>query len=313
MKVFNRVVVFFCTVFFCNLLAQKTDGLENTNISEDKIGVQGNWVKKKEWLKDSDKINQEIQTVVESIQSFSQKYSQEYLPIDALLDEFYKKEGFNQASINALFVSVNNYLQKQKKKYLEQSDRGVISIEEVSLDELLDDNKKLIKSIEQLKLDIKSINDLDKGINDRLKKVEDFVLMANEESIKSSNMVDEIWNIIDDKKARLIFYKLKGENLEKVNAIKKYITETLYNDFNNYLDNIKKQMELVSNQIKELEASGIIIRERAERIQKIKEENLLKNQEQQEKISKKPEAKFWYQKLYYVFVDVLAKIYNFFN
>jgi DNA-binding HxlR family transcriptional regulator len=137
--------------------------------------------------------------------------------------------------------------------------------------------------------------------------------MANEESIKSSNMVDEIWNIIDDKKARLIFYKLKGENLEKVNAIKKYITETLYNDFNNYLDNIKKQMDLVSNQIQELESKGIVIRERAERIQKIKEENLLKTKEQQEDISKRPEIKFWYQKVYYMFVDIFAKLYNFFN
>ncbi len=293
----------------------EVDGLDNMSLSEDQIGVQGNWLMKKKWLMEAYKINQEIQDIVLSIVEFPKNYTQDLLPVDSQLDEFYKKEGFEQASVASFFSSVSKYLQKQKNEYLQQKDIGVTSKEEVELEELLDQVLSLIKSVDQLKLDIKSINDLDRSIKDRLKKVDEFTRMAQDESKKADEMFDKIWGIIDDKKARLIFYQLKGDGLEKVRAIKKYITETLYQDFSNFLEFIKEQMEKVTSSVQELESKGVIIKDRAERIKKIKEEKFLQEQKVQKRkeTAKKMGPKIWYQKAYASFVNVTAKIYNIFS
>ncbi|MBU4269253.1 hypothetical protein KJ644_00700 [Candidatus Dependentiae bacterium] len=291
----------------------KINGIDNVNFSEEKIGTQGNWLKKREWLKSSYAVNDEIQNIVSEIQSMPGQYNEQFNKIDKELDEFYKKEGFNQASSAALFAGIKKYLSNRKKYYKEQIKSGVTTEGEIEIDDLLKITKDLKTKSEQLRLDIKSIYDLDRSIKDRLKKLDDLEKMALEESAKSAQMVEEIWNIIDDKKARTIYYQLKGDSLEKVNAIKKYVTQTLWQDFNNFIELIKTQMNIVSESIAALEKDGLIVKDRTERLKDIKkiQEDEAKRLAEFAALKKLEQNRSWYQKFYSYIVDIFAKIYNF--
>ncbi|MBD3272960.1 hypothetical protein GF385_01255 [Candidatus Dependentiae bacterium] len=291
---------------------------ETVDLSEEKIGVRGNWVKKREWLKDSYKINEEIQNIVLETEKIRDPFQDKFLKIDSELDSFYKNEGFRQGSVKFLFNSINKFLDKKKKEREKKLTKGVTSEEEIKINLLLKDTKILKKEVEQLRLDIKSIDQLDKSLNDRLKKLDEYIKISLDESIKARDMVDEIWYIVDDLKARNIYYQLKGDILQKVKAIKKFLEGTFSSDFDNTLNTVREQIEKVSKEIKELEEKGLIIQNRSERLEQLKLKDLeeKKRVKEEEKLKEKdkperPKNMTFAQKLYYFFVDLFAKVHSF--
>ncbi len=288
---------------------------ETVDLSEEKIGVHGNWVKKREWVKESYLVNEEIQSSASEIQKLRESFQNKFIKIDGELDSFYKQEGFNRGRVKVLFNGINRYLDKKRKKEVKKLKSGVTGEEEIKIDILLSEIKVLKTEAEQLRLDIKSIDQLDKSLNDRLKKLDDYIKLSLDESLKSKEMIDEIWYIIDDLKARDIFYKLKGDSLEKINAIKRYLTGTFSTDFDNYLKVIRDQIKKVSNSIKELEEKGLIIKNRSDRLEKIKLEYIESSKYiQEEQKDEKPQRsvdRSFFQKAYYFIVNVVANIHNF--
>lgn len=288
---------------------------ETVDLLEEKIGIHGNWVKKREWVKESYLVNEEIQSSVSEIQKLRESFHDKFVKIDGELDSFYKREGFESGRVKVLFNGINRYLDKKKKKEVKKIKSGVTGEEEIEIDLLLENIKKLKNEIEQLRLDIKSIDGLDKSLNDRLKKLDEYIKISLDESLKSKEMIDEIWYIIDDLKARDVFYQLKGDSLEKINAIKRYLTGTFSEDFSNYLKVIRDHIEKVGKSIKELEEKGLIIKNRSERLEKIKLEDIENNKDiQEEQQDVKPQRsvdRSFFQKAYYFFVNVVANIHNF--
>lgn len=287
---------------------------QTVSLPEEKVGIQGNWVKKREWVKESYKINDEIQNIASEIQRLNSPIQEKFVSIDGELDSFYKQEGFKQGEINFLFNSLNKYLDKKRKKESKKIKQGVTDEEELKIELFLHDLKILKKEIEQLRLDIKSIDQLDKSLNDRLKKLDEYIKMALDESVKSKAMVDEIWYIIDDLKARDVYYQLKGDSLEKVKAIKKYLTGSFSSDFDNLLNLIRNQIQAIAAQAKDLEKKGLIVKNRSERLEKIKLDELkgqiADEQVEKEEIIQEEENRFG-RKVYRFFVNIVAKIYGF--
>ena len=288
---------------------------ETVDLSEEKIGTSGNWVKKREWVKESYLVNEEIQSSVSEIQKLREPFQNKFIKIDGELDSFYKQEGFKYSRVKVLFNGLNRYLDKKRKKEVKKLKSGVTGEEEIKIDILLENIKNSKNETEQLRLDIKSIDDLDKSLNDRLKKLDEYIKLSLDESLKSKEMIDEVWYIIDDLKARDIFYQLKGDSLEKINAIKRYLTGTFSTDFNNYLKVIRDQIEKVSNSIKGLEEKGLIIKNRSERLEEIKLKDLESNEDIQEEQKPEKTQRFvdrsFFQKAYYFLVNVVANIHNF--
>ncbi|MFH1462077.1 MAG: hypothetical protein ABIF12_03970 [bacterium] len=287
---------------------------QTVDLSEEIIGIQGNWVKKRGWVKESYKVNDEIQETVSVIQKLHSPLQEKFVSIDGELDSFYKQEGFKQGEVSSLFNSLNKYLDKKRKKESKKIKQGVTDEEELKIELLLHDLKILKKEIEQLRLDIKSVDQLDKSLNDRLKKFDEYIKMALDESVKSKAMIDEIWYIIDDLKARDIYYQLKGDLLEKVKAIKKYLIGSFSSDFDNLLNLIRNQIQKIVDQTKDLEKKGLIIKNRSERLEKIKLDEL-KGQMTVEEIEKEEviqeEENRFGRKIYNFFVSIVAKIYGF--
>jgi hypothetical protein len=297
---------------------------DTIDFPEEKIGSQGNWIKKKEWLKEALKTNEEIQKIVALIQNAKKPYSEKAHQIDGELDTFYKKEGFEQGKLKEIFAGVEKYLDKKKQKELERAktageSQGVTDDLEIKIKLIEKDLENNKKELEQLKLDMQSIGDLDKSIQDRLQKVDEQITVARGEATRSEKLTDETWYIIDDKKARNNYYELKGNILEKLKSIQKYLETDLSNDFEAVLANIRNQTAKVTEEIKKLEEKQFIIKDRAQRVEKIKREELeglraekaIAEKKAKEDAAAKLSIQPWYSKIYNFFINLIAKAYVF--
>jgi len=295
-------------------------GAETTLVDSDKVGVQGNWVKKREWLRNSLEINDEIQGFAEATQQSKSSFLNKFNAIDNELDNFYRQGGFKQGKLQVLFDDLEKYLAKKREKELaaikEEGEGGITSEAEIKIDMVEEEMKSLKNELEQLKLDMKSIEDLDRSLMDHLKVVDEQIDGAVSESDRARKMVDDIWFMIDDKKARVSYYELKGNILEKVKVIKEYIQVALANNFDLVISTIRSQMPLVRNQIKSLEDRGFIIENRATRLEQLRLKELEALQagkpidvpakiEEEKRIEKS-----WGEKIYDFFVGIAANIYK---
>jgi len=299
-------------------------GPETVDLSQEKVGAQGNWMKKRDWLMKTNEANNELQELVLNISGIRKTYNEKYRGIDEILDEFYKQLGHEQGKLQEIFDGAIRYLDKKKKKTV--TALSTQSSEEEDKDKNLQVKIELIEqqintlkgSLEQLKLNMKSIEDLDRSVMERMKKVDEQINVANDEAANAQKITDHLWYIIDDKKARTYYYEIKGSSLEKVKVIDAYLKGDLLTDFDVVIDTIKTHITKTQEEIKALEDKGIIIKDRARRVEELKLKDLqdaeLKRKEAElaqqkaaaERAHKAKQPTTWYGKIYRSVTDFFS-------
>ncbi len=268
-----------------------TEGPETIDSSE-KIGYQGNWLKKREWLIKANDVLNEIIEVANQTEPTRKLFMEKNNAIDAALDAYYKQLGLDQGKVQELFDGILRYLDKKRKKDLatlipkegEQKDPEL----QAKIDVLEEAAKLSKQKLEQLKLDMKSVEDLDKSLAERLKRVDEQVNVIQEDVTKAQNQVNELWDIIDHHKARTIYYELKNNILEKIKSIQQYLKEDLLNDFDAVSETIKQQIAKTQDDTKKLEEEGIFVRDRARRVKELKLKEIQLGKEAAEEAAKQP-------------------------
>lgn len=330
MKFYNLLFFNACCLNF--ILAQQASfvGPDTINLPEEKIGIQGNWVNKREWVKEIENINNEIQELVINIQKSKKDFNTKFSTIEKEVDNFYQTEGFAQGKLTELFTSIEKYLNKKKELDLQNlkdqgKDAGVSTDTLIKINIVENEMKAIKADLEQLKLDIKAIQDLYQSSLERIKKLDEQIAVCVDLSVKSKEISDQSWYVIDDKKVRKSYYELKGDYLEKVKAIQTFINSDLSSDFDKVISLLKEQMTKVSGQIKAIEDKGIFFRNRSKKLEEIKLQDKEKNvqeiqkrqdleKELREKREKEKQNNFFKNSLnniYKFFVDFIARIINF--
>jgi DNA repair exonuclease SbcCD ATPase subunit len=313
------------TVMTTHAANNSPQGPETMDFPEEKVGVQGNWVKKKEWLLKSNEVNSEIQDLAIDTESARKIFGEKYAVVDQTLDTFYKELGFQQGKIQELFDNISRYLEKKRKKEIEalgpqSKDETADKDINLKIDLLEQKINSYRTELEQLKLDMKSVEDLDKSVSDRMKRLDEQIASTLDESTRAKSMINDLWNIIDDKKARAIYYELKGSTLEKLKAINSYLKEDLVRDFDTVTETIKTHIAKTQEAIKKLEEKGFFIKNRAERVRELKVKDLealdAKKADEAALLTEKPAEKkrkkqsAWYEQLYEMFINTLSTIYS---
>lgn len=302
----------------------------NTLVSEDKIGIQGNWVKKKDWLLKLNEVNAQIQDLSVAISGYKKVFNTKFYTADGMLETFYKDIGQRQGKISEIFDSALRYLENKKKKDIAQltldssaSEQGQNRERVIKIEIVEQKINSLKNDLEQLKLDMKSIEELGTSMQARMKKVEEAIKTAKDEATAAQTSTDEAWQIIDDKKVKLKYYELQGSSQERLKSIEGYLRDDLSRDFDSVVDTLRMQIEKIQTSIKQLEDKGLFIKNRAHRIEEIKIKQLRdfkdKQKSDEEKLRKeaalkrKEVAKPWYQRWYNTFVRYVASTVTFFN
>ncbi len=298
--------------------------LDTTSISTERNGEQGNWVKKKNWLLKSYEVNNSIYSLALQIEQTKKIYKEKYDSIDAELDKFYKDLGIEHGKLQEMFDSVELYLEKKKKKDILEmtSQTEKLSASEKELRkkmEILETQITGMKDeLKQLGLNMESISDVDRSLTARLQKVDEQIAFAMTSAETAKTKVESLWDIIDDKKARDIYYEvLNIENSLK--SILDYLKDLLAKDFDSVIQTTKTQIASASSGIKTLESKGLIIKDRSRRVeelkvaelQKIELETELKKESVVKVVPKEEKPLGVVQKFYNFIVSTFAKGYIF--
>ncbi len=273
-------------------------GPDTTNYPEEVIGSYGNWIKKSEWYNQLKATILQISTTTKDIAESRQVFRQKYIGIGNQHADFFKKFGFEGGKIEELFAGLDRYLEKQRKRSVDEftikNRAGELKVRDMQTRiDLIDEKIKSYKvKLEQLKLDLQSIEELDKSLFDRLSKVDEQLELVNQDNAKVREMQKTMLYVVDHNKARDLYFKLKNEILAKLESIKTYLTQTLMQDFDTVSATINSQVKKTKDSIEELEAKGLIIKDRAHKISDIKAHNakeIAKKQKTTEQ--KKPKIK----------------------
>lgn len=289
-----------------------------------KTGEQGNWVKKKNWLLKSYEVNNNIYNLAIQIEQTKKIYKEKYQSIDTELDQFYKDLGIQQGKLQEMFDSVERYLEKKKKKDVLEMTSQVEKLNESEKEfrkkmEILETQIAGMKDeLKQLGLNMEAISDVDKSLTTRLQKVDEQITLAMTNAESAKTKVESLWDIIDDKKAREIYYEVL--NIENnLKAILEYLKDVLAKDFDNVVQTTKTQIANANSSIKTLESKGVIVKDRSRRVEQIKIAELQKidleaTQQKQEApvvVAPKEQQIGLVQKIYNLFISTFAKIYVF--
>lgn len=305
-----------------------SSGADTTSAPEEKIGVQGNWVKKKDWVIKLNEVNTEIQNLSVSVSGYKKSFNNKFFTADGMLESFYKDLGQQQGKIEELFDGVMRHLEHKKKRDIEQltpqseAPEQSANRERLIKIEVVEQRVNALKSdLEQLKLDIKSIEEIGSSMDDRMKRVDEAIKTAVDEAASAQKITDDAWQIIDDKKVRLSYYELRGRSLEKIKNIENYLRDDLSKDFDDVTNTIKTQIEKIHASIKQLEDKGLFIKHRAQRIEDVKQKQLSDFKEKQKADEAKRQrlasmkrtelAKPWYHRWYNLFVKVINRTINY--
>ncbi|MCK4265310.1 hypothetical protein KAW80_03060 [Candidatus Babeliales bacterium] len=95
---------------------------EDVIVPEEKIGEQGNWYEKREWLIKAREVNEKVQERAAEIQGVRKSFWEKFKAIQDLLDLFYKDIGARQAIIKELQSEYEERASKQR--VLEEATRS---------------------------------------------------------------------------------------------------------------------------------------------------------------------------------------------
>lgn len=286
--------------------------------SDAETGTQGNWRKKKDWLKKTIEKNDSIQDAVADIQKFRNTFLNKFESIDLTLKNFYRETGFEEGKIASLFEEVAKEIEETKKKTKELFSSSLSQIDGQSKEEIEKIKSQYLdtysieekfkgyqNNLSQLQLDTQSIIDLDKSIRERLNKADEKIQTMQKESQEAQELSKKIWFVIDDLKARDIFYKVKGID-DKTKVLQNYIKKDLTRDLDSVSTTIKQQIKKTNISIKNLENQGIVIKNRAEYLakkEKAKRDKLEKQKKEaseqtRTKRKRKPKQASWFTEIW---------------
>ncbi len=255
----------------------------DTSENIEKTGLQGNWVKKREWLLKAHEVFADIQGLGAEIELIRKKFLTGLNDTDALLDGYYKSLGVDQGKTQELFEDILKYLEKKRKQDISQKSAPTSDMKQdpemaAKIDVIENYIKKSKDSLEQLKLDMESISDLGRSIVDRIKRVDERIVVVQDLLNKAQEIINDMWNIVDHNIAREKYYELSLTIFEKIKNEKSYLEQDLTADFESVIQTIQAQIDKTKENIKTLEDEGLFIQNRASRIKELKLKDLEKKE-----------------------------------
>lgn len=299
-----------------------SEGPNTVDQAEDKIGTNGNWVKKKDYLMRSFDVQQEIEALATQIQSYRSIYQQKFNGIDDQLDAFYKQLGLEQGKVQDIFVQLTEYIEKKKQRHIARFKENILEIREqlLAIEQLEESLKINQEELSQLKADLKSIEELDKSVNNRMQKADDQISTAQREADRTKEIVQSMWDMLDDRRAKAAYFELKDGILRRLQNINTYLQQELLSDLEKVSGTINTQIKKARETVKQLEDKGFIIQDRGKRldelnIKKAKEsaDELIKLQQKERPQKKARAQQGFFDRIYNKVVDFIVDIYRFFK
>ncbi len=230
---------------------QETAQVDSEGLDTLNIDTGGNWLEKRVWYKKAEREYEEIHKIMQKTSDIRTKFVHEVSVIGKHIDDFYEKVSFEKGQIDELLQAVLGSLTTEQKIR-----GGDLSSDERGIKEKIHADQQAFQSIEAT---MKSITDLDEQVSKTMIKAFQEIDACNALEAKAWNNFKEIGSILDDKKARVLFYEIENfyKNIEKKID---YLQSNLLNYLQNQLNSkIMQQTSQIQTTVNSLKAKGLDI------------------------------------------------------
>ncbi len=230
-------------------------GFDTQSLSKETIGMRGNWMKKREWVAAARELQDEVTTAIHDIQKQSESLCVEKAnKFDNDIHGFYQRVGVKRGE-NGRFVKELEKVffgewtpDSEVKRRDGESDADF----ESRLDGAQTAFFAYRNDLDQVKVDLETLSDLDKSIDERINKLEECVQGALDKSVEVHDLVAQMFPMIDHEKARTHYYKIEGL-YEYIKALRDYIKGAFSSDFNSSVDQVYQLMKGIEDTVGQLE------------------------------------------------------------
>ncbi len=219
-------------------------GIDTINIDE----PQGNWLFKRMWWEHAEDRYEKIRALVQKIWESRMGFFVKRNELDKMiLDPFYISIGLGQGELQEILAELVGRIEKERQE------EGMLSQKERALLDQLQAEKQ---TLEQTKLDVESISQLDKEIDQALNRLMEQINRVRAYEQESWEYFKDIARILNDKKARELFFKIDTA-LRNVKSIDDYLQQDFTQHFNQLLQRVNEQVNKVVNAIQRLKEKGV--------------------------------------------------------
>lgn len=262
--------------------------LDTTQIDE-----EGNWLKKRVWWEQAETVFENIIKLNDKVIQEQMEYFNKRNAIDKQLDTVFRKIGYEQGELNELL----NYLMDLVKQ--EQADEGALTLQEREFRETVEEKRQ---ELEDLSNNLQELADLDVSIDNVIMQLISQINKCREYEQKSWQDFKEIGRVLNDKKAKVLFYQI-DTSYKNIQKIYEYITNKLKNHFDSLLEKSQDFADKITNAVQNLEKEGINLKQEFEKLQRTEEEiekerfEAQQQSEARKAAMQKKAPKGWYAKI----------------
>lgn len=267
----------------------------------------GNWVFKNYWWRKIEELYSDIKEAFNRVMTSRMTFFSSRSEVDTELDRFYQQTGLEQGPLEDIIHLALEIMDKEKK------DQGFLNKKERAFLEKVKDRQR---QLEQLKLDVKAIEELDKKIDDALDVVVQQVDVCSKYEQTAWATVKDVARELSDKEARKQYYQTKGL-LEDVNKVHSYLTGEFNTYFQQMVQSVQEHTQGIVAQLSALEKDGINFKKEADVFEEEDEElekaaNDKKRKEEEKEAAKKAKEKGFIARTVRTVKGWFAAIGNFF-
>ena len=204
---------------------------------------QGNWLYKRVWWERAEAKYEKIRMAVTSVLETRTVFFAKRADLNKnTLDPFYIKIGFSQGE-----------LKERLAERISQLEKDII-------------DKSDVERLEKLEADKQTLEDFQKEVAMVVKQdeeVENAIMMLVEQANKMRNYEQQAWQdfkniarVLDDKKARELFYKVDGA-WRNIQELKQYVESNFSTGFDQLVQRLTQQVQKVDAVMQQLKEKGI--------------------------------------------------------
>jgi archaellum component FlaC len=226
------------------------------------VETSGNWLQKRVIWEDAQKKYEKIQAAQHEVLEARLALFENRTESDKVLNVFYSTIGFDQGELEEIVDTLLATLEKMKNNF------GSLTDKEKEIQAKLYEHKN---DLEQLKVDVKSLTDLDTALDNAVMQLVNQVTVSDGYESQAWQKFKAIGQELDDRKAKE--YYLEMDALEKnIQAIDGYIKGALADYFTKVDERINTLIATIKGKIKTLQESGIDLKNQINQLEEAKKE-----------------------------------------
>jgi len=239
---------------------------------------QGNWLFKRIWWERAEDRYEKIRLLVDAVWELRNKFFIERNTLDRkILDPFYINIGIDQGELQIILSEINDFFEKQREQ------QGALTEQERMLYESYTTEEETLR---QLKTDVDTIAKLDHEIDNALGTLMDQINRVRNFETQSWNNFKEIAHILNDTRARELYYMIEGA-ARNIKNISNYLEQEFFAHFTKLVNDATSRVTRVQNQIEALKEKGIKFQRQTELLEQQQKE-LEEEEEEEEEVKPKP-------------------------